>query len=88
MDENRHSPFRAAALVAASTAAGAIDPGDILAAIPAVETMPADQAVAAIKAMKPHLFKPKNARDMTDAEYAAALEKHGIRDRAIARHRL
>ncbi len=88
MDEIRHTAFRAAALVAASTAAGAIDPGDILANIPAAETMPADEAVAAVKTAKPHLFRPKQARDMGDAEYRAALEQHGIRDRAVRRHRI
>jgi hypothetical protein len=88
MDENRHSPFRAAALVAASTAAGAVDAGDVLANIPPGETVPPDEAVAAVKAIKPHLFKPKDARQMSDEEYRAALAKHGIRDRSIARHRL
>jgi hypothetical protein len=88
MDEIKHTAFRAAALVAASTAAGAIDPGDILANIPAAEAMPAEEAVAAVKAAKPHLFRPKQARDMSDEEYRAALEKHGIRDRAVRRHRI
>ena len=83
-----HSAFRAAAINAEATAAGAIDNEAVLALIPSGEPMTPADAVAALKAAKPHLFRPKLSRDMTQAEYDAALQKVGVAPRTVRRHRL
>ena len=69
------SNFRAAAILAESKAAGALDHDAVLALIPADEPMAPADAVAALKAAKPQLFRLKHARDMQPEEYAAAKRK-------------
>jgi hypothetical protein len=73
-----HTPLRAAAIADAARQAGAIDPNEIVALIPANELMNAQDAVAALKCLKPHCFMPKHARDMTPAERAETLRKLGV----------
>jgi hypothetical protein len=80
-----HSPLRAAAITEAAKAAGAYDPADAVVLIPATETLNPSEAVAALKAMRPHLFRPKQARDMTAAERDAALRAAGVNPATIRR---
>jgi hypothetical protein len=82
---SRHSELRIAAIVQAARAAGAIDADDIALFIPRKETMAPAEAVAAVKAMRPHLFNPTPAKEMTQAEYHAALVKYGVNPRMIRR---
>jgi hypothetical protein len=81
-----HTPFRAAAITEAARQAGAIDETDILNLVPATEMMNPADAVATLKATKPHLFRAKMARDMSKAEHDAALQKLGVNPKTIRRH--
>jgi len=67
-----HTPERAAAITAAATAAGAHDPTELLALIPPGAMVNPADAVAKLKATKPHFFK-KSAMEMTGPEHATAL---------------
>jgi hypothetical protein len=66
-----HTPERAAAIVDAARAAGAHDPTEMLVLIPPGEMVNPADAVATIKARKPHFFK-KSVAEMDPAEFAAA----------------
>lgn len=81
MAEN--SLARSAELIAAGISLRAHAPADIPALITETHTSPAE-AVQALKAAKPHLFKAPNAMDMTRDEYRAA---KASTFRAIARTR-
>jgi hypothetical protein len=81
-----HTPLRRAALAEAARAAGAIDPNDVVALIPANELLHPTDAVAALRALRPHHFRAKQARDMSKAEYDAALTKLGVNPKTIRRH--
>lgn len=70
-----HSELTAAAIKAAASAAGAHDSGMIAALVPVGEKLSPAEAVAALKASKPFLFKPPSARDMSPTEYQAAKRK-------------
>lgn len=70
-----HTPERAAAIVDAARAAGAHDSTEMLALIPPGEMVNPADAVAKIKATKPHFFK-KSVAEMDAAEFAEA--KRGV----------
>jgi hypothetical protein len=82
----KHTPLRAAAIAEAARAAGAIDPNDVVALIPANELLHPADAVAALKSIKPHHFMPKRALDMTAEEHSAGLKKFGVNPATIRRH--
>ncbi len=69
---SEHTPDRAAAIVKAARAAGAIDPESFPFFVPPAEMVNPADAVAKLRAEKPHFFQ-KSALDMTAAELAAAL---------------
>ncbi len=81
-----HNPIHAAAIAEAARAAGIYDPADAIAAIPAGETLPPAEAVAALKIIKPHWFRPPDARDMTPKERDAAMQRIGVNPRTIRRY--
>jgi hypothetical protein len=61
------------ALKTAAQKAGMIDPGDALLLVDASSDKNATELVAELQRQKPFLFQPKMAKDMTEAERAAAL---------------
>ena len=60
-------------IIAAGIAEGAHDPADIPSLVD--DRAPPADAVKALKAAKPHLFKTPNAVEMTREEYQAAKAK-------------
>jgi hypothetical protein len=73
------------ALILAGKEAGAIDPGDMPALVAQSDGTAAER-VAALKATKPHLFQPKQAKDMTPGEYDSSLRKLGVHPKSIRRN--
>lgn len=69
---SEHSAIERAAYEAAGRAAGMHDPADAPTFIPAGTRLSPADAVAGLKEAKPHLFRLKDARDMTGAEYSNA----------------
>jgi len=66
-----HSQARMAMLIAAAIAADAHDPAEIPTLVDDKDSLPSD-AVKALKAAKPHLFRVPDATKMTRKEYRAA----------------
>ncbi len=80
---SEHSETERAALIEAGRRADMHDPGD--AALFAAPGLPADDAVAALKKSSPHLFRPR-AKDMTSAQYDAALRAAGVNPKTVRRN--
>lgn len=74
---SEHSPARAAALIEAARTAGMVNPSAALVLVPAGDTLPALDAVAALRSRHHGQF-PRHASDMTEAEYVAAKKRRGI----------
>jgi hypothetical protein len=80
-----HTPQRAAAIEAAARAAGAHDPSEIPALIPAGVLLNPSDAISKLRVSKPYLFKPPVA-ELSAGEYQAAKQSAVRASEAQRRH--